>query len=119
MTDIHRTDTALSPAIVKHRAGAVVWLRLQRPAAMNAISPGLLDELNVALDEIESDESVRVVVLTGTGRAFCAGADLKAIANAAGEIDPSQVVEFVSYAGRTIERPAPLGQPENAGEKRV
>ena len=82
---------------------------------MNAISPGLLDELNVALDEIESDESVRVVVLTGTGRAFCAGADLKAIANAAGEIDPSQVVEFVSYAGRTIERLAALAQPVIAG----
>ena len=82
---------------------------------MNAISPGLLDELNVALDEIESDESVRVVVLTGTGRAFCAGADLKAIANAAGEVDPSQVVEFVSYAGRTIERLAALAQPVIAG----
>ena len=109
------TDTALSPTLAKDRAGAVVWLRLQRPAAMNAISPGLLDELNVALDEIESDESVRVVVLTGTGRAFCAGADLKAIANAAGEIDPSQVVAFVAYAGRTIERLAALEQPVIAG----
>jgi enoyl-CoA hydratase len=109
------TDTALSPTLSKNRAGAVVWLRLQRPAAMNAISPGLLDELNVALDEIESDESVRVVVLTGTGRAFCAGADLKAIANAAGEIDPSQVVAFVAYAGRTIERLAALEQPVIAG----
>lgn len=115
MTDIHSTATVLSPTLAKHRAGAVVWLRLQRPAAMNAISPGLLDELNVALDEIESDETVRVVVLTGTGRAFCAGADLKAIANAAGEVDPSQVVAFVAYAGRTIERLAALGQPVIAG----
>src|SRR5271170_260514 len=109
------TDTALSPALVKSRAGAAVWLQLQRPAAMNAISTDLLDELNLALDEIEADESVRVVVLTGTGRAFCAGADLKAIANAAGEIDPSQVVEFVAYAGRTIERLAALEQPVIAG----
>ena len=82
---------------------------------MNAISTDLLDELNLALDEIESDESVRVVVLTGTGRAFCAGADLKALANAAGEIDPSRVVEFVGYAGRTIERLAALAQPVIAG----
>ena len=109
------TETTLLPALTKHSAGHTVWLRLQRPAAMNAISPGMLKELNLALDEIESDESVRVVVLTGTGRAFCAGADLKAIANAAGEVDPSQVVEFVAYAGRTIERLAALAQPVIAG----
>jgi enoyl-CoA hydratase len=115
MTDAQNTTTALSPALTKHRAGAAVWLRLQRPAAMNAISTDLLDELNLALDEIESDDSVRVVVLTGTGRAFCAGADLKALGNAAGEIDPSRVVEFVSYAGRTIERLAALAQPVIAG----
>ena len=87
------SDTALSPTLAKHRAGPAVWLRLQRPAAMNAISTDLLDELNLALDEIESDESVRVVVLTGAGRAFCAGADLKALANAAGEVDPRRSEE--------------------------
>ena len=105
------TDTALLPALAKHSAGTAFWLRLQRPAAMNAISTALLDELNLALEEIEADESVRVVVLTGTGRAFCAGADLKALANAAGEVDPRQVVKFVAYAGRTIERLAALAQP--------
>jgi len=109
------TDTALSPKLAKHRSGAAVWLRLQRPAAMNAIGTDLLDELNLALDEIESDESVRVVVLTGTGRAFCAGADLKALASPAGGIDPSRVVAFVAYAGRTIERLAALAQPVIAG----
>jgi enoyl-CoA hydratase len=109
------TDTALLPTLAKHLAGSAVWLRLQRPAAMNAISTELLDELNLALDEIESDQSVRVVVLTGTGRAFCAGADLKALANAAGEVDPCKVVEFVGYAGRTIERLAAVGQPVIAG----
>jgi enoyl-CoA hydratase len=115
MTDTQTTPTALSPSLAKHRAGAAVWLRLQRPAAMNAISTALLDELNLALEEIEADESVRAVVLTGTGRAFCAGADLKVLANAAGEVDPSQVVEFVAYAGRTIERLAALAQPVIAG----
>ena len=124
MTDSRITPTTTTtdagqpaelPALAKNREGAAVWLRLQRPAAMNAISTDLLDELNLALDEIEADESVRVVVLTGTGRAFCAGADLKALANAAGEVDPSRVVEFVTYAGRTIERLASLGQPVIAG----
>ena len=82
---------------------------------MNSISTALLDELNLALDEIEADESIRVVVLTGTGRAFCAGADLKGLANDAGALDPGRVVEFVGYAGRTIERLAALGQPVIAG----
>ncbi len=115
MTDTQNTTKAPSPTLAKHREGATVWLRLQRPAAMNAISTDLLDELNLALDEIEADESVRVVVLTGTGRAFCAGADLKALANAAGEVDPSQVVQFVAYAARTIDRLAALAQPVIAG----
>src|SRR5271168_4097940 len=115
MTDSQSTATTLSPALAKHRAGVAVWLRLQRPEAMNAISTALLDELNLALDEIESDESVRVVVLTGTGRAFCAGADLKALTNNAGALDPDRVVEFVGYAGRTIERLAALAQPVISG----
>jgi enoyl-CoA hydratase len=107
--------TTTPTALGRHRDGAAVWLRLQRPEAMNAISTALLDELNVAMDEIEGDESIRVVVLTGAGRAFCAGADLKALANEAGQIDPNNVVEFVAYAGLTIERLAALGQPVIAG----
>jgi enoyl-CoA hydratase/carnithine racemase len=98
-----------------HRDGSTAWLRLQRPEAMNAISTDLLDALNVALDEIETDDAVRVVVLTATGRAFCAGADLKGLANDAGALDPSQVVDFVGYASRTIERLAALRQPVIAG----
>ena len=115
MSDSQNTATALSPTLAKHREGDAVWLRLQRPAAMNAISTDLLDELNLALEEIEADASVRVVVLTGTGRAFCAGADLKALANPAGEIDPSLVIQFVTYAGRTIQRLAALAHPVIAG----
>ena len=115
MTDSQSTATTTPTALGRHRDGAVLWLRLQNPQAMNTISTALLDELNLALDEIEGDESIRVVVLTGTGRAFCAGADLKALANQAGQIDPSNVVEFVAYAGRTIERLAALGQPVIAG----
>jgi enoyl-CoA hydratase len=111
----HGHTTTAPPALATHRDGAAVWLRLKRPDAMNAISTALLDELNIVINEIEADESVRVVVLTGTGRAFCAGADLKALADDAGAIDPDRVVEFVGYAGRTIERLAALAQPVIAG----
>jgi enoyl-CoA hydratase len=115
VTSSQSTATTTSSALATHRDGAAAWLRLQRPEAMNAIGTALLDELNVALDEIEADESVRVVVLTGAGRAFCAGADLKGLTDDTGTIDPDRVVEFVGYAGRTIERLAALAQPVIAG----
>jgi enoyl-CoA hydratase len=52
-------------------------IRFNRPHRLNAVVQKLYDEVMVALDEAESDPNVRVVVLTGEGRAFCVGADLK------------------------------------------
>ena len=60
--------------------GPVTTLTLCRPDALNAITPAMLGELGDALDGIATDTSVRVVVLTGEGRAFSAGVDLKALA---------------------------------------
>lgn len=52
---------------------------LSRPEVLNAITRAMLEELNVALEVISRDESVKVVVLTGAGKAFSAGVDLKAL----------------------------------------
>ncbi|HEX6132723.1 MAG TPA: enoyl-CoA hydratase-related protein [Longimicrobiales bacterium] len=60
------------------REGGVVWIRLNRPDRLNAVSRELYVELAGAVREADRDASARVVVLTGSGRAFCAGADLKA-----------------------------------------
>lgn len=49
---------------------------LNRPHAMNAWTPRLSDELSIALGAADTDESVRAIVITGAGKAFCAGADL-------------------------------------------
>jgi enoyl-CoA hydratase len=111
----HSQNASTTTSLAIDRDGPTVWLRLDRPAAMNAISTALLHELNAGLDDVEADDTVRVVVLTGTGRAFCAGADLKALADETGAVDPDRVVEFVGYAGRTIERIAALAQPVIAG----
>jgi len=59
--------------------GHIVKLVLNRPKALNAISQGVLDDLNAACEAIEQDKEVRVVIITGEGRAFSAGADLKAL----------------------------------------
>lgn len=53
---------------------------LNRPEKMNALSPDLIQAIIVALDEAEADTSCRALMLTGTGRAFCAGADLAGLA---------------------------------------
>lgn len=55
----------------------VAEIRLNRPHRLNAVTQQLYDELNAALAAAEADRSARVVLLTGEGRAFCVGADLK------------------------------------------
>jgi enoyl-CoA hydratase len=57
----------------------VLLIRLNRPQALNALNSQLLEELGGALDAAETDDGVRCVVLTGSGRAFAAGADIKEI----------------------------------------
>jgi 2-(1,2-epoxy-1,2-dihydrophenyl)acetyl-CoA isomerase len=56
----------------------VATITLNRPAVLNAISPQMIEELQAVLSTIRDDATVRAVVLTGAGRGFCAGADLKA-----------------------------------------
>jgi len=63
--------------LLSARVGAVARLTLNRPSKMNAINGAMLNALESALAEIEADETVRVVAITGAGPAFCAGADLK------------------------------------------
>ncbi|MER8716258.1 enoyl-CoA hydratase/isomerase family protein [Mesorhizobium sp. M1295] len=56
---------------------SIAEIRLNRPHRLNAVVQKLYDEVLVALDRSEKDKNVRVIVLTGVGRAFCVGADLK------------------------------------------
>ena len=52
-------------------------LTLNRPTALNALSRALMAELTERLDALQADPAVRVLILTGAGKAFCAGLDLK------------------------------------------
>ncbi|MCY0860094.1 MAG: 3-hydroxyacyl-CoA dehydrogenase/enoyl-CoA hydratase family protein [Sulfolobaceae archaeon] len=54
----------------------LAWVILNRPEKLNALSPELVEDINKALDELETDQRIRVVILTGSGRAFSAGADI-------------------------------------------
>jgi enoyl-CoA hydratase len=65
--------------ILYQTAGGVARITMNRPDAMNAITPAMLKELKAAVLEAENADDIRVIVLTGAGRAFCAGVDLKAL----------------------------------------
>jgi enoyl-CoA hydratase len=63
--------------ILLERRGKVALITLNRPKALNALSPDLTRELAHALDALEADEGIAAVVLTGSEKAFAAGADIK------------------------------------------
>ena len=66
----------LQDVLYEKRAQAA-WITLNRPRALNAITPTMLHSLRHVFDDAHGDENVRVVVITGAGRGFCAGADIK------------------------------------------
>jgi enoyl-CoA hydratase len=69
------------PTVLLARSGAVATVTLNRPDVLNALTPPMLGLLGDTLDLLANDDGVRVVVLTGSGRAFSAGVDLKAVAD--------------------------------------
>ncbi len=77
MTRPATQPTPDEPILLRHDEGGVTTLILNRPRQYNALSEALLTALQENLDTIAQDESVRVIVLAGAGKAFCAGHDLK------------------------------------------
>lgn len=74
-------EIAATDSVVRtERHGHVAVVTIDRPDAMNAVNGAVAAGLGEALAEAEADDQVRVVVVTGVGKAFCAGADLKALA---------------------------------------
>jgi 2-(1,2-epoxy-1,2-dihydrophenyl)acetyl-CoA isomerase len=70
------TEQAVANVVLVEVKEGVAWIRLNRPDKMNAVSGDLRRQLLAALKQCERDENVRCLVVTGSGRAFCAGADL-------------------------------------------
>jgi enoyl-CoA hydratase len=67
--------------ILVETRGNVGLIRLNRPQALNALSPALIKDLGQALDIFEKDENIRAMVITGSDKAFAAGADIKVMQN--------------------------------------
>jgi enoyl-CoA hydratase len=67
--------------ILTEKKGAIGLITLNRPKALNALCGALMDEIIVAFDDFESDAAIKVIVITGSEKAFAAGADIKEMAS--------------------------------------
>ena len=92
--------------IVVKIEGAVGVITLNRPQALNALNAQLLDELGTALEAFEADKAVRAIVLTGSEKAFAAGADIKEMAN-----QSAQEMAATNTFGRAQMRVAAIKKP--------
>jgi enoyl-CoA hydratase len=86
--------------IIVERKGAVGILQLNRPKLLNALSFGVFREIAVAIDELEADDSVGCILITGSEKAFAAGADIK-------EMQPKSFIDmfnsdFTSIGGDRV-----------------
>jgi enoyl-CoA hydratase len=72
-------DTTEPPHALVERQGPVLIVTMNRPQARNALSGPMMAIMREAWNEVDSDDGIRVCVLTGAGGAFCAGADLRAM----------------------------------------
>ncbi len=67
--------------VILERKGAVGLITLNRPQALNALSVALIRDLGAALDALEDDDAIGAIVITGSDKAFAAGADIKEMAS--------------------------------------
>jgi methylglutaconyl-CoA hydratase len=98
-------------AIEIHTDLPILTIRLNRPEAHNALNGALLRELTAAFREVTRRDDVRVVVLTGNGRSFCAGADLemmKAAANSGPAVNEAEALAILELMQAVDQCPKPV-----------
>lgn len=76
---------AAAPELVFERHNGIALIRLNRPDQLNAFTPGMIADWQGALEDCIRDAAVKVVITTGTGRAFCSGGDVKSLQHRGGE----------------------------------
>jgi 2-(1,2-epoxy-1,2-dihydrophenyl)acetyl-CoA isomerase len=96
--------------IVLTKEDSIATIRLNQPKLLNPLSVKTVAELSDAIDDVARDSDVRAVILTGTGRAFSAGGDLKAMTDFFG-MSPSQIQEELQNSHLTVVRMRKLEKP--------
>jgi 2-(1,2-epoxy-1,2-dihydrophenyl)acetyl-CoA isomerase len=101
----------MADVLIVDRTDAVATLTLNRPESMNALSVELKEALGTALDEIARDGSVRAVVITGAGRGFCVGQDLREHAALLESGDPAPLTTVTQHYNPLITALATMPKP--------
>ena len=101
-------DGQNEPLLLRQGDGGVVRLTLNRPKAFNSLSRELLAAVENELDRLAEDKTARVVVLTGSGKAFCAGHDLKEMG---ADLRHEPVKALFAHCSRVMLKLARLPQP--------
>ncbi len=86
--------------LIIERNGPIAVLKINRPEALNALNEQTLRDLMHAVDELEMDLDINVVILTGEGKAFIAGADIKHMSN----LTPLQAKLFAEYGHNLLNK---------------
>ena len=89
-------------SLLIERDGALGWLRINRPDRLNAFSADMRLRLESALREMEADDDIRVVLITGVGRAFCTGGDMQVMNELAEARDIDTFRELVETGERVV-----------------
>lgn len=90
--------------ILLRHEGAVAWITLERPDRLNAFAGTMRDDLHDALTAAAEEEATRVIVVTGAGRAFCAGADVDIMQGLLEEDDERRFAELVEAGMRVVKK---------------
>jgi enoyl-CoA hydratase len=101
----------MDEVVTLERSGAVAIVTLRRAEQLNALSTAVVDELQLTLATVEGDDDVRALVVTGEGKAFSAGADIKEFRALDG---PIEFRAFIEHLERTLRRLARLPKPSIA-----
>jgi crotonobetainyl-CoA hydratase len=94
-----------SDVVLFARRGHLAIVTLNRPEVLNAVNGDMTRRAGEILDEIDGDPDIRVAIITGSGRAFCAGADLKAIVSGAPGQRPVSAWGFCGVTQHVISKP--------------
>lgn len=105
------TSHTVTDELLIERAEGVATVTLNRPESMNSLSLSLKEALVSGLDEIARDESVRAVVLTGNGRGFCVGQDLREHVESLQSDDPAPLSTVVQHYNPIVLSLATMPKP--------
>src|SRR5438552_13650620 len=106
-----QTAPAAGPVLLETVQGGIALLTMNRPDKLNALNSELATALNQAFERIGKNDSVRVVVLTGAGRAFCAGGDLGVIGKGREARDTRQLEPILRAGMGAVLRMRMIPQP--------